>query len=129
MLFFVSVLNENFAIVKNDEGERCKHRKTHFGAHFSQGWRGLRGSRKDARPAIREGIAALITHKVLQLSNNKKSGLLASQGSWPAPTILSILPGDLGAGAAPASLQLQLTAIGNRRGFRCSMSESDATVK
>lgn len=30
---------------------------------------------KHAGHIIREGIAALITHKVLQLSNNKKSGL------------------------------------------------------
>ena len=50
MLFFVSATDENFAIVKNDEGERCKHRKTHFGAHFSHGWRGLRDSRKARGP-------------------------------------------------------------------------------
>jgi hypothetical protein len=39
---------------------------------------------KTKRPAIREGIAALITHKVLQLSNNKKSGLLSFSGK-PGP--------------------------------------------
>jgi hypothetical protein len=68
-------------------------------------------------------------HKVLQLSNNKKSGPSSFPGKQPAPTILLILLGDLGAGAAPASLQLQLTVIGNRQGFRCFMSELDLTVK
>jgi hypothetical protein len=106
------------------------HRKTHFGAHFSLGWRGLSGlSQRRARPAIREGIAALITHKVLQLSNNKKSGLLSFQGKQPAPTILAFLLEIWEREAAPASLQLQLTAIGNGRVFGFPMSESDSTVK
>ena len=47
-------------------------------------------SRKARGHTIREGIAALITHKILQLSNNKKSGLFSFRGKQPAPTILTI---------------------------------------
>ncbi len=53
---------------------------------------------KHAGYVIREGIAALITHKVLRLSNNKKSGLLSFPGKQPAPTILCDFTRDLGAG-------------------------------
>jgi hypothetical protein len=35
----------------------------------------------------------------------------------------------LGAGAAPAFLQIQLTPIGNRQCFHSRVFESDATVK
>ncbi len=84
---------------------------------------------KHAGYVIREGIAALITHKVLQLSNNKKERAFSFSGKQPAPTILAFLLEIWEREAAPASLQLQLTAIGNQRGFRGFVSESNATVK
>jgi hypothetical protein len=50
--------------------------------------------------------------KYFSYQTTKRAGSLASQGSWPAPTILSILPGDLGAGSRS---RLVTTAIDGYR--------------
>jgi hypothetical protein len=56
------------------------HRKTHFGAHFSHGWRGLWALAKNAGRTIREGIAALITHKGTSVIKQQKERAISFSG-------------------------------------------------
>lgn len=106
-----------------------KHRKTHFGAHFSHGWRGLRDSRKDQGTGHpRRHRCPHHSQDTSVIKQQKERAFELLREARPAPTILWIFR-DLGAGAAPAFLQIQLTPIGNRQCFHSRVFESDATVK
>jgi hypothetical protein len=95
----VSALNEFFVIVKNDEGRMvstARHTSAHTSAEDGAA-SGLSQSTQVAHPR-RHRCPHLFT-KYFSYQTTKRAGSLASQGSWPAPTILAILSGDLGAGS------------------------------
>lgn len=76
-----------------------------------------------------EGIAALISSQDTSVIKQQKERAFKLLREAARSNNSRVFTRDLGAGTAPASLQLQLTAIGNPLGFRRLMSESDSTVK